>query len=298
MIGRPAATSIAALLVVGLGLGAPAVARAQGAPPPEPPASGQPAGQPPPPADPWGGMNAGGLQPPAPLDPNAGQPPTTGGPAPANPPPTSLSGELDDSKDKDSGRGLSWFWVEAQGGYEHVGLQTFDVSGEALGPSAGFFDTTANGGVIGAGLGAQIIFVTIGARGRMGFFSDWWLGRVGGEVGFRIPIGIVEPRFDVGAGYAALASFDEDVPEQIGVSGFYVRAGAGVDFYPVEVLAIGIVATFDALGLSRSGLTPEELAAVRAARPETTDAEAASLTQDSTGYGATFALQGTVGLHF
>jgi hypothetical protein len=245
-------------------------------------------------------MNAGGLQPPAPLDPNAGRPPTTGegGAAPANPPPTSLSGELDDSKDKDSGRGLSWFWVEAQGGYEHVGLQTFDVSGEALGPSAGFFDTTANGGVIGAGLGAQIIFVTIGARGRMGFFSDWWLGRVGGEVGFRIPIGIVEPRFDVGAGYAALASFDEDVPEQIGVSGFYVRAGAGVDFYPVEVLAIGIVATFDALGLSRSGLTPEELAAVRAARPETTDAEAASLTQDSTGYGATFALQGTVGLHF
>lgn len=299
MIGRRAPTTIAGLsLVVVVMLGLTNEARAQGTAPPPPsgqPAPGQPPPGQPPPADPWGGMNAGGLKPPGPIDqkPAEGQGGASPGSQPS-PPPTSLSGDLDASKEKDSGRGISWFWIEAQGGYEHVGLQTFD--GDDLG--AGFLDTTANGGVISAGLGAQIIFLTLGARGRMGFFSDWQLGQVGGEVGFKIPIGIVEPRFDVGAGYAALANFDADVPEQVGVQGFYVRAGAGVDFYPVEVLAIGVVTSFDFLGLTRTGLTSEELAAVRAARPETTTEEATLLTKDSTGYGATFAIQANVGLHF
>jgi len=142
------------------------------------------------------------------------------------------------------------------------------------------------------------LFVTLGARGRLGFFDDWYLARVGGEVGFRIPIGFVEPRFDVGAGYAALTGFDDIVPDEVGLSGFYVRAGAGVDFYPVEILAIGFVTTFDFVGLSRGALSPQEVAAIRTNRADINDAQATALASDGTGYGATFALQANVGLHF
>lgn len=246
----------------------------------------------PPPADPWGGMNAGGLAPPAPMTNAQPQPPT----AEQAPPPTTLTSDLDESKEKDSGRGVSWFWIEVQGGYEHIGLQTFEVDGGDL--SAGFTETTANGGVVSAGLGAQIIFLTLGVRGRLGFFPDWQAARIGGEVGFKIPVGFVEPRFDLGAGYAALTNLDGVVPEAIGINGFYVRAGAGVDFYPVEILALGVVASFDFLGLSRSGLSPTEIAELRSSRPDVTEAQAQALALDGTGYGAGFALQGNVGLHF
>jgi hypothetical protein len=113
-------------------------------------------------------MNAGGLAPPPPLtDANAG----AGAAGPGTPPPSSadIRGDLDDSKDKDSGRGLSWFWVEVQGGFEHLGLQTFNVDEQAL--TAGLVKTSASGGVLSAGIGAQLIFLTLGVRGRMGFFD-------------------------------------------------------------------------------------------------------------------------------
>ncbi len=264
----------------------------QGAPAPTAPAPSSTAPAQPPPPDPWGGMNAGGLTPPPPMN---GQPPPQPG-AEQKPPPTSLTSDLDESKEKDSGRGVSWFWIEAQGGYEHLGLQTFEIDGADL--SAGFTETTANGGVVSAGLGAQIIFLTLGVRGRLGFFPDWQAARIGGEVGFKIPVGFVEPRFDIGAGYAALTNLDGAVPESIGINGFYVRAGAGVDFYPVELLALGLVASFDFMGLSRAGLSPAEVESLRTSRPDVTDAQAQALAQGGTGYGAGFALQGNVGLHF
>jgi hypothetical protein len=37
--------------------------------------------------------------------------------------------------------------------------------------TAGFISTSASGGVFGAGLGLRLIFLTLGARGRVGFFS-------------------------------------------------------------------------------------------------------------------------------
>ncbi len=282
----------AAALAFALALTHPAVAHAQGAPggQPAPPAGQPPAGQPPP--DAWGGVSAGGVAPPPPLQPQEKPGDPKGQPSSAPP----LSTTLDDEKGSDAERGLSWFWMETQGGYEHVGLQTFHVDGDHL--AAGLVETTSNGGVLSVGLGAQIIFLTIGARGRMGFFEDWQIGRVGGEIGLKIPVGFVEPRFDLGAGYAAIASFSDGVPDEIGIHGFYARAGAGVDFYPVEVLAIGLVASFDFLGLTRPGLTPTELATLRASDPSLTDTEAATLTADGSAFGATFAVQGSVGLHF
>jgi hypothetical protein len=163
-------------------------------------------------------LSAGGLAPPAPLE--------NTGPAPED---RELEDELERSRDEDSGRGLSWFWVEAQGGYEHVGLRTFDVDEQAL--TAGFVDTTANGGFVAAGLGARLIFLTLGARARLGLFDPWQLGRVGGEIGLRIPLGPIEPRFDLGVGYAALGNLDGTAGRALSIDGYYARAGAGLDFY-------------------------------------------------------------------
>ncbi|NUP14501.1 MAG: hypothetical protein HOW73_51380 [Polyangiaceae bacterium] len=246
--------------------------------------------------DAWGGMNAGGVSPPAPIGGTTATA-SVSATASTSASPVDIDDELDESKDEDSGRGLSWFWLEVQGGFEHVGLQTFNIEEENF--SVGLVETESSGGVVSAGIGAQIIFVTIGARTRLGFFDDWQLGTVGGEVGFHIPIGFVEPRFDFGAGYAAIANFDNIVPEDISIHGFYVRAGAGVDFYPVKQLALGAQATFDFMGLTRPGLDPSQIQAIQQ-DPDVGDIPAAreqALALDGSGYGAAVAIQGTIGLH-
>lgn len=220
-----------------------------------------------------------------------------------------MSGDLDDSREKDSGRGLSWFWIEVQGGYEHVGLKTFNVEDTEfaavpdpsdLTPGVQIIETTSNGGTLSAGVGAQLVFLTLGVRGRMGFFEAWQIGRVGGELGFRIPLGVVEPRFDLGGGYAALGSFDSGVvPDVIGIDGGYARAGAGIDFYPVSILAIGAYASFDFLALKRAGISLAEIQNFEQSSGNAlTDAQEKALLIDGAGYGAGFAIQGTVGLHF
>lgn len=285
--------SSAILLAVILSCSAGA-ASAQGTPPATPPAPAPPA-PPPAGAQPWGDLSSGGLTPPAPLAPTQ---PTRGSGTAVPVPPPDIGDDLDDSKEDDAGRGLSWFWLEAEGGFEHIGLQTFNVDEAAL--SAGFVETEASGGAVSAGLGAQLVFLTIGARGRMGLFDAWQIGRVGGELGLRIPVGFVEPRFDIGAGYAALGQFDGVVAEEISIEGFYVRGGAGVDFYPVDILALGLHATFDFMGLTRPGLDPERIEELRG-DPQAgsiDDAQAELLALEGSGYGAGFALQGSIGLHF
>ena len=293
-----------ALVVALVALGAPSVAQAQPAPqpsasdpnaPPVPTQPQPPGGAPPGPGSSpspgRGGMHSGGLAPPAPL----GAPPN-GGPAPTTPPSPTVSSDLDEAKEDDAGRGLSWFWIEAQGGFEHVGLQTFNVDEQAL--SAGFVETSASGGAISAGLGAQLVFVTLGARGGLGIFPEWQIARIGGELGFRIPIGFVEPRFDLGGGYAALANLEDGVvPEAVSITGFYARASAGVDFYPADVLALGVLASFDFMGLTRPGVSPADLAALRGSG-DISDAQASLLAAEGSGYGSTIAVQGTAGLHF
>lgn len=233
---------------------------------------------------PFGGVTVGGLAPPAPL---------TAEPSDE----ASLTEELAPRKEE-SGRGLSWFWLEVQGGYEHVGLQTFNVDEANF--SAGLIETEADGGALSAGIGAKLVVLTLGLRGRLGFFDAWSIGRVGGELGFRIPIGVVEPRFDLGAGYAAAANLDDLLSDAVSLTGFYARAGAGIDFFPANFLAIGVHGSFDVLGLTRPGLSPADLAALQA-KPDLanlTETQRSALLLEGSGYGSTFAIQGSLGLHF
>jgi hypothetical protein len=297
---KPAERAIVALSVLA-GACVITSAAAQPAPGAPPDAGAPPSGTTPPPASSadsaWGGLNAGGLAPPPPMNGGTQPPNGAGGAGGGAPTSADIRADLDKSKDKDSGRGVSWFWVEAQGGFEHVGLQTFNVDEASF--NAGFVPTTASGGVLSAGIGAQLIFLTLGVRGRMGFFDAWQIGRIGGEIGLRIPLGFVEPRFELGGGYAALGSFDTVVPDKISIEGGYARASAGVDFYPVKVLALGAEASFDFLALKRPGLSLADVQNLKDPSGNSlSDAQKTLLQAEGSGYGATFAIQGTVGLHF
>lgn len=176
-----------------------------------------------------------------------------------------------------------------------MGLKTFNSSAKEL--SANLVETTGNGGVIGAGIGAQIFFFTIGLRGRMGFFKPWQVGRVGPEAGVRFPLGSFEPHVELGGGYAALANFDSTVPTAVVIRGGYARANAGLDFYPLKVLSLGAEASFDFLGLSRPALSSAEIAMARAKNTSITDAQSALLATKGSGFGASFAFVGVIGVH-
>jgi hypothetical protein len=259
-----------------------------GTPPPGAAATPQPS--------PFGNMGAGGLTPP---------PPSSSDPPPAGPAEPELGATdtnsfLDESKREDSGRGLTWVWIEVGGGFEHVGLQTFNADEETL--TAGFVATSSSGGVVDGGLGVRLLFVTLGARARMGFFEDWQLGRIGGELGFRIPIGRVEPRIDLGAGYAALGSLGGAIGgEEVdaSVTGYYARIGGGLDVFPVNAVSIGAGVSWEFLGLTRPGLSPSEIASLEGeAQADPEGSRATILAADGSGYGSSVSITARVGVHF
>jgi hypothetical protein len=241
-------------------------------------------------------MSAGGLTPPPPSEPTgtqAGTLPSSSGPEAAP------DEELDRAKEEDAGRGLTWLWVEAGGGFEHVGLQTFNVDEAAF--SAGFIETSASGAVIDGGLGVRLLFLTIGARARMGFFEPWQLGRVGGELGLRVPIGRIEPRFDAGFGYAALTGVSATTGDAIdaNINGFYGRLGAGLDVFPVNWLAVGGGVSWEVLGLTRPGLGVSTIANLeQTAEDDPEAAGATALAAEGSGYGSSIAITARAGLHF
>lgn len=266
-------------------------------PPPAQQAPQDPAGsspgstQPASPYDP--SMQAGGLTPPPPMDPSA--------PKPLSKPPEGTEVNLDEAKKKDSGRGLSFVWLGGEGGFQYVDLQTFNVDETNF--TAGFIETVEKGGVAGGGLGVQLLFFTIGARGRVGFFKDWQLFSVGGELGFRIPIGKWEPHVDLGGGYAALGNARgaiEGAADAISIRGFYVRAGAGLDYFILSRLSLGIAASADFMGMTRPGVSLSEISKIKS-NPATTDLQRASadlLALEGSGYGLSIAATGVLGVHF
>lgn len=286
-----------ALALVTLGLcGAPAVAFAQQPAPYGAPPYGQPWGTnpnsnptaPPPQTDPYGRpMQAGGLAPPPPMqDPNAQ--PGAGG----------VDQDLDEAEEEDSGRGLSWVYIEPEVGYSHVGLATFEVNEADL--TAGLVESSADGPLVGGGLGLRLVFVTIGARARVGFYSPWQFMTVGGELGFRIPIGAVEPHFSFGAGYAGLGSLSgtlEGVSDSISIRGPYARAGGGLDIFATNVLSIGANVSWELLVLTRPGVSADAVTRLQTSGTAG-EAQAQALAAEGSGYGSAFAATAVIGLHF
>lgn len=219
---------------------------------------------------------------------------------------SSTSRDLDDSQKKDSKRGLEWLYVDVQGGAQIVGLRTFNLDEQTL--SADFIQTESQGFVMGAGVGLRLVFLTFGARARVGFFDAWDLFSIGGEMGLRLPFGNLEPHFELGGGYTALGSFESSLKsgavqsalDNTDIAGFYVRAGGGIDYYVTPTFSIGALASFEVLGLTRPGLDPSKITQIKS-DPSISDLQkkkADLLAFEGTSYGAAGTAMAVVGIHF
>jgi len=238
--------------------------------------------------------SAQGLAPPAPLPPEEREDDS------------STEKELDTSQKKDSRRGLEWLYVDVQGGVQIVGLRTFNLDEANF--TGGFVATEQQGFVTSVGAGLRLVFLTFGARARVGLFDKWDLFSVGGELGLRLPFGNLEPNFNLGAGYTAIGSFEsslksgavKDALDKTDIGGFYVRAGAGLDYYITPTFSIGAVASFEVLGLTRTALDTAKLSALKN-DPSLTDVQKSKadvLALEGTSYGAAGTAMAVLGLHF
>jgi hypothetical protein len=223
------------------------------------------------------------------------------------PPPTEAQlatvRRLDQAKLDDSGRRLTFVWIDAHGGFEQLGMTAF--SGNP-GFGAGFVKTSASGGVVDVAAGAQLLFFTLLLRGRIGAFDSGQLYRVGPEVGFHIPLGRVEPHVGLGLGYAGMGGLHETVAldsvsaAAFTIRGFYARVDGGIDFYPAPAFSIGADVSAELLGLFRTALTKAEVTGI-VATPNLSASlvkSAPLLLQSGTGWGGTIALTGVAALHF
>lgn len=225
-------------------------------------------------------LEAGGLRPPDALDPDQetpqGQEQTP-------------EDELEEADKEDSGRGLEWFWLNAEVGAQHLGLQTLKAN-ELV--DAELVETTQTGLLYGAGIGVRLLVFTAGVRFRLGSFDQWQLWTLNAEGGLRIPLGSLEPYFTLGAGYASLGSFSTTAPasSKADVKGFNGRLGFGIDYYLSNTFSVGGNLTGDLLVLSRS--------AVAGASTSMMGSEATVYAKDGSGIGAGATLTAVVGLHF
>jgi hypothetical protein len=229
------------------------------------------------------GMNSGGLAPPPAVEP-AEQPA----------PPTSTERELTRADHEDSGRGLEFVWLNAEAGFQHLGLQTFHANNLV---DASLVKSTQSGLLVGAGAGVRLIFLTAGARFRLGNFNAWQLWTLDAELGMRIPLGNLEPYFTFAGGYASLGSFSTNslfTKDGIDVRGFNLRGGFGIDYYLAKSLSLGANASGDILFLSRPKVNTSAMQGTDAQ----SQAAAAVYAQDGTSVGAGFTVTAVVGLHF
>lgn len=246
--------------------------------------------------DPYGnnspsGLQAGGLAPPGvgsstnstSYDPNAAATQQT----------------LQEADAKDSGRGLEFVWLNAEVGYQIVGLQTFSKNNLV---DAGFTKTQQQGLALGVGAGLRLIFLTVGPRFRIGTFDAWQLWTADLEVGLHLPLGRVEPYFTGGFGYASIGAFDASKTTidlkgaGVNIHGWNARLGFGLDVYVTNVVTIGANVTGDALFLKRVKTdTPPQIPG--ATQQQQNDVNTL-YKNDGTSIGAGATITGVVGLHF
>jgi hypothetical protein len=268
----PAALATTAIFMIGFG----SVAQAQSPQSPRYPSAPSPYTPPAPPQ-----LEAGGLRPPAAV-------------APA-PDESETIRRLERAEREDAGRGLEFFWVDVDAGYQYVSLQAFHD--DALLDGALIKDS-GSGFAVGVGAGVRLIFMTLGARLRLSKVGDLQLWTLGGELGLHLPMGALEPSFTFGVGYAALGTPSSDrlpsgfEPNQIDVSGVDARLGANLDYYVNPLLSVGARAAFEALAMWRSG-APQPAAVADASLPAT---DVYGLDGSGIGFGVTLSL--AVGLHF
>lgn len=265
-----------ALSVTLLSAGWSSVALAQGYGS-QPQYSGQPPG-----GQQGSGLESGGLAPPSPME----QPPES----------AQTEEQLAEAEEEDKGRGLEFFYLDVEGGFEHLGLETFKAD------KLGVQTTKQTGWMVGAGLGLRVIFLTIGPRFRLASFSDYQLWTLNGELGLHIPLGNLEPYFTLGGGYASLGSFSAGNigaglnSKDVQITGYNIRAGGGLDYYVTPVFSVGASVSWELLGLARPGVDPNKLSG--SGQAGAAGAQAALYAADGSSLGSAFTGSIVLGLHF
>ena len=235
-------------------------------------------------------LSSGGLAPPPAIDPSS-----TGYDA------TATEYQLDQADREDTGRGLEFFWINAEVGVQHLGLQTFHANRLV---DAGMVSTTQTGLAAGAGLGVRLIFLTLGGRFRLATFSDYQLWTLNAELGMRIPLGRLEPYFSFAGGYASLGSFDASsfgaAFEQAGVDvrGFNVRGGVGLDYYVGKTFSIGGNLSGDLLFLTRPRVDEAKFEGAAGLDGENAELAAEVYGRDGSSIGGAATAMLVLGLHF
>lgn len=200
-------------------------------------------------------LNAGGLAPPPAVE---GQ--GDGDGADGAPTAQGTDAALAEADREDSGRGLEFVWVNGEVGLQHLGLETFSGK-DLVGPD--YFKRTHTGLVVGAGLGARIVFLTVGARFRYGRAKELEHFTVGLEGAVHFPFGALEPYGGLGVGYARVLDLKRTLVEDDGtdvaltklnpIAGVDARLFGGVDCYLTNMFSVGANVSGDVLFLFRSG---------------------------------------------
>lgn len=161
--------------------------------------------------------------------------PAPGAPGqPLNTPPS-------DDESQDSGLGLEWLWLNAEGGYAYTDMASFSSS------NLGMQKTASGGPVVGAAVGARLLFFTVAVRARDLILSDIGnLWEIGGEAAFHFRIGHLDPYLGVRGGYnfvgqlnASSAQAATGDSQGIAIHGFDVGPMFGIDYYFNHWVSIG-----------------------------------------------------------
>ncbi len=235
------------------------------------------------------------------------QPATTpAAPAKGEPGSTETEQKPDSEGQKKGGSGLEWIYLNGEIGFEHLGLETFKATSNLF--DSKVVPSTQTGVLYGAGAGIRIVFITLGARFRLGSFSNYQVWTLDGEVGLRVPLGVVEPYFTVSGGYASLGAFSAAnlggvSAGDVSVTGYDIRGGGGLDIYITHWFSIGASVTGEVLELTRPGVSISALQTVSSTGASTNPQQAQAAAGDiykASGSSVGGALTGTavIGLHF
>lgn len=203
-------------------------------------------------ADP--GLTAGGLAPPPAVEGQGGSGGTEAG---GGPTPEGTDKTLAEADREDSGRGLEFVWLNGEIGVQHLGLETFSGK-DLVGPDVE--NRTYTSLVAGAGLGARLVFLAVGARFRYGYRPTFKHFSVGAEGAVHFPFGALEPYGGLGVGYVRVLDIDQMGNDEPGalppsmkpISGVDARLFGGVDYYLTNMFSVGANVSGDVLFLFRS----------------------------------------------
>jgi hypothetical protein len=192
------------------------------------------------------------LQPPPSLPP--GQLPPPGQPVATGQSQNATQADLKQGEQDDSGLGLEWVYLTADGGFGYVNTKSFSQSNLAL------TTTSASGGMFGFAAGIRLLFLTLGLRARdYVAFNNLW--QINADVGLHMRLGSLDPYLAIRGGYDTQgASFSETVAgatsagtttPAVSVHGWNGGLAFGMDYYFAHVISLGAEASGDVLFLSR-----------------------------------------------